>query len=233
MALIKSKKSIIVACDVEDLNILKKLVKDTCSVKGIGAYKIGFELALKFGIPNVVKEIRKLTKLPIIYDHQKAATDIPDTAEKFMKAVKGVDSVILFPMSGPNVEEAWINAAQKAKLHVIVGGEMTHPGYLKEDGGFIASEAPKRIYQIASSHGVTDFVVPGNKPDKIKMYREFLESRGIKPIFYSPGFIAQGGKLGEGAEAAGDNFHAIVGRAIYDSKNIKEAAEKLVKEICG
>lgn len=231
MPLIKSQRSIIVACDVEDLEKLKRLVKETCSVKGIGAYKIGFELALKFGIPKVVETIRKLTKLPIIYDHQKAGTDIPDTAEKFMHAVKGVDAVILFPMSGPNVEEAWIKAAQKQKLHVIVGGEMTHEGYLKEEGGFIASEAPKRIYQIASSLGVHDFVVPGNKPDRIKMYREFLESKGIKPVFYSPGFIAQGGKLSEGAEAAGDSFHAIIGRAMYDATNIKEAAQKLVKEV--
>ena len=45
-------------------------------------------------LKKVVDEIRKLTKLPIIYDHQKAGTDIPDTGDGFMKACKdsGVDA---------------------------------------------------------------------------------------------------------------------------------------------
>jgi len=113
MTLIKLKKSIIPSCDVPNLKLLEKLVKETCNVEGIGAYKIGFELVIPFGIKEVIKTIRKHTKLPIIYDHQKGGTDIPEMGEKFMKAVKGVDSVILFPMTGPISEEKWIKAAYK------------------------------------------------------------------------------------------------------------------------
>ena len=63
----------------------------------------------------------------------------------------------------------------------------------------------------------------------INEYRRFLESFGLKPTFYSPGLIEQGGSLSEGAKAAGENWHAIVGRALYNAKNIKKAAEQMVK----
>lgn len=231
MTFIKLKRSIIPACDVSSLKLLDKLVKETCKVKGIGAYKIGLELVIPFGIKEVIKAIRKRTSLPIIYDHQKAATDIPEMGEKFMKAVKGVDAVILFPMAGPLTEEKWIKAAFKEKLHVIVGGEMTHKAYMERAGGFILNMAPKQIFKIAANLGVIDFVVPGNRPFIIQEYKRFLESFGIKPIFYSPGLIAQGGSLTEGAKVAGENWHAIVGRALYQAKNIKKAAEQMVKAL--
>lgn len=233
MSIIKIKKSIIPACDVDSLEKLQKLVKETCSVKGIGAYKIGFELVIPFGMKEVVKTIRKYTKLPIIYDHQKAGTDIPDTGEKFMKACKksGVDAVIIFPQAGPSTEEAWIKAAKKQKLGIIVGGEMTHKEYLEVEYGFITNNAPQRIYEIAANHKVTDYVVPGNKPEKIKEYKQLIEDKGIKPVFYSPGLITQGGDITESAVAAGDNWHAIVGRALFNSKDIKKTAENLIKSL--
>ena len=231
MAIIQLKKSIIPACDVDSLDKLEKLVKATCKVKGIGAYKIGFTLVLPFGLKAVIKTIRKHTGLPIIYDHQKAATDIPEIGEKFMKAIKGVDYIILFPMAGPVTEEKWIKAAFKEKINVIVGGEMTHKAYLTKNGGFIDNYAPKKIFKLAVSLGVNDFVVPGNKPYMIEEYKRFLESFSIKPVFYSPGLIAQGGSLTEGAKAAGENWHAIVGRGIYEAKDMKKAAEEMVKSL--
>src|SRR3989338_176600 len=215
--IIKSNKSIIPSCDVSDLSKLRSLVKETCSVEGIGAYKIGLELALRFGISAVVREIRKQTNIPIIYDHQKAATDIPELGEKFAKAVKGVDAVILFPFTGPETEKAWIKACKKEKLGVIVGGEMTHRGFLESEGGFINEKEALKIYGIAAQEKINDFVVPGNKPEKIKMYKAFLEAHGIKPIFYFPGLIAQGGDITESAKAAGERWHAIVGRALYNA----------------
>ncbi|MFH1642866.1 MAG: orotidine 5'-phosphate decarboxylase / HUMPS family protein [Nanoarchaeota archaeon] len=233
MAIIKLKKSIIPSCDVSSIEELKKMVKETCDVTGIGAYKVGFELALPFGLNKVVSEIRKLTDLPIIYDHQKAGTDIPDMGFKFMKACKdsGVDAVIIFPQAGPVTEEAWINAAKKVSLKVIVGGEMTHKGYLESENGFLKTNSPQRMYQIASANGVKDYVVPGNKPDKIAKYRLFFENKGFVPVFYSPGLVTQGGTLSEGAKAAGDNWHAIIGRALYNAPDIRSKALELVKAL--
>ena len=229
--IIKIDKSVIPSCDVPDLKKLKNLVKETCSVEGIGAYKIGLELCLKFGIPAVADAIKKHTNLPIVYDHQKAATDIPELGEKFAKAVKGADAVILFPLTGPETEKEWINACKKAKLGVIVGGEMTHRGFLESEGGFINEKESFAIYEIAAEQKINDFVVPGNKPEKIKLYRAFLEARGIKPIFYSPGLIAQGGNITESAKAAGSSWHAIVGRALYNAKDINKAAKEMVKSL--
>jgi len=227
MKIIKLDKSIIPACDVATLDELKKLVSETCSVKGIGAYKIGLELVIPFGMKKVIKTIRKLTDLPIIYDHQKAGTDIPDLGVKFIKACKGVDAVIIFPQAGPVTEEEWIKAAQAEKLGVIVGGEMTHPGYLEADNGFISDSAPKKMYEVAAKLGVKDFVVPGNKPEKILEYKTFLESLNVEPVLYSPGLITQGGDLTESAKVAGNKWHAIVGRALYQAKDINKAAKEL------
>lgn len=231
MPIINLKKSIIPSCDVSDLGKLKNLVKETCSVEGIGAYKIGLELCLPYGIPSVIDTIRKQTNLSIIYDHQKAATDIPDLGGKFAKAVKGVDAVILFPFTGPETEKAWIKACRKEKLGVIVGGEMTHKGFLESEGGFISEKEAIKIYETAANEKINDYVVPGNKPEKIKMYKAFLETRGIKPVFYSPGLIAQGGDITESAKAAGERWHAIVGRALYDAKNINKTAKELTKSL--
>ena len=229
--IIKLDRSIIPSCDVPDLKSLKKLIRETCSVKGIGAYKIGLELCLKYGIPEVVKAIRKHTKLPIIYDHQKAGNDIPELGEKFAEAAKGVDAVILFPFAGPETEKEWIKACKKAKLGVIVGGEMTHKSFSENEGGFISDKESFKIYDIAAENGIKDFVVPGNKPEKIKLYKAFLEARGIKPVFYSPGLITQGGDITESAKAAGSKWHATVGRALYNAKDMNKAAKKMVKSL--
>src|SRR3989338_2720833 len=154
MTLIKHKKSIIPSCDVDSLEKLRKLVSETCDVGGIGAYKIGFELVIPFGMETVANEIRNITKLPIIYDHQKAATDIPEMGGKFVAACKHADAIILFPQAGPKTEEAWVKAVQKSGKTVIVGGEMTHDGYLDETGGYLKDDAPERMYGLATSLGV-------------------------------------------------------------------------------
>ena len=229
MSIIKLKKSIIPSCDVNSMEKLSRLVKATCSVKGIGAYKIGFELVIPFGMEKVVKSIRKITKLPIIYDHQKAGTDIPDMGEKFMKSCKGVDAVIMFPQAGPETEISWIKAAQNAKMNVIIGGEMTHQAYLMSAGGFIEDDAPKRIYDIAASMGVSDFVIPGNKPEKCMEYDRMIRSKVKNPAYYSPGLITQGGNISDLARKL-DSWHAIIGRAIYEAKDMKKAAEEFAKE---
>jgi len=229
--IIKLNKSIIPSCDISDLSKLKNLVRETCSVKGIGAYKIGLELCIPYGICQVVDTIRKFTNLPIIYDHQKAANDIPELGEKFARAVKGVDAVILFPFTGLETEKAWIKACKKEKLGVIVGGEMTHKGFLEREGGFISEKESLKIYEIAAQEKINDFVVPGNKPEKIKLYKAFLEARGVKPIFYSPGLIAQRGDITQSAKAAGERWHAIVGRALYNAKDVNKVAKELVKNL--
>ena len=101
-------RSVIPACDVETLEQFEELVRQTANVEGIGGYKVGFELGLGFGLPAVVEAVRRHTDKPVIYDHQKAGTDIPDTGKGFARVVKraGVDTIILFPQAGPETERA-------------------------------------------------------------------------------------------------------------------------------
>ncbi len=218
-------KSIIPACDVP-LEVYERILENTGDIDKIGGYKIGIALALNYGLPDIVKVAKEYTDKPIIYDHQKAGTDIPDMGEKFAKVCEnaGVDAIILFPQSGPETEKAWIEAAKKEGLGVIVGGLMTHRKYTDEEGGWIRKDKILEIYLLAADLGVTDFVVPGNKPDDIKRIKETLEERGISPTFYAPGFVAQGGEISDAAKVAGKNWHAIVGRGIYESENIRQAA---------
>jgi len=232
MRIIKRDRSVIPACDVP-LELYERIVRETADIEGIGGYKVGFFLGLDYGLPKIVEIARKYTDKPIIYDHQKAGTDIPDMGGKFAKICKkaGVDAVILFPQSGPETEKAWIEAAKEEGLGVIVGGLMTHPKYKKSEGGFLADESILEMYLIAADLGVKDFVVPGNRPDDIRRIREALEEKEIAPRFYAPGFVAQGGEITEATKVAGDHWHAIVGRGIYKAEDIKKAALEYTSKI--
>jgi orotidine-5'-phosphate decarboxylase len=225
--IIARDRSVIPACDVETLEQFEELVKQTADVDGIGGYKIGFELGLGFGLPAVVAAARKHTDKPIIYDHQKAGTDIPDTGRNFARVCKkaGVDTIIFFPQAGPETERAWIYHALDTGLKVIVGGRMTHPAYAVSEGGFITDEGALDMYRIAARAGINNFVVPGNKPEVIKQVRDVVEAEGVSPVFYGPGLgIGQGGDTKIARDAAGDRFHGIVGRGIYQAENMHAAA---------
>lgn len=232
--LILLKRSIIPACDVSTKEELENIVKETHDVLGIGAYKIGCELTIQYGLKTLVDLVRKYTTdLPVIYDHQKGGTDIPELGTKFAKVCRlaGVDTVILFPFGGSATEKDWIKACQDEGLMVIVGGHMTQKNFLQSEGGFIADVGPQRIYEIAIESGVTDFVIPGNKPELVAKYKKIIEDQGISPVLYAPGFIAQGGVITECGKVAGQRWHAIVGSAIYKAANIKEAAKILTQQL--
>ena len=220
---------LIIALDLLDLCAAEGIVKETADLKGVCGFKIGFCLGLTHGLPHTVDRLRRLTKLPIIYDHQKAGTDIPETAESFVQACSAVDRIILFPQAGPKSLEAWVKAVQKAKKVVIVGGEMTHKGYKAREEGYITDVAPITIYRSAVKQGVTDFVVPANKTDSVGFYRMLLESSGIVPTLYLVGLVDQGGSIREAGKTAGPYWHAICGTAIYNP-NKKESLDKVTEE---
>lgn len=231
--IIGADKSVIVACDMDDLGEFSRLVEETCNVPGIGGYKVGFQLGLTYGLPQVVNAARVYTEKPIIYDHQKAATDIPDTGKNFAKTCKdaGIDAVILFPQAGPETERAWIYHALNEELKVIVGGRMTHPSYAVSEGGFITDEGALDMYRIAARAGIGDFVVPGNKPEVIEQIKSVVQEEIAHPKFYSPGFVTQGGKISTAGKAAGDRLHAIVGRAITQANDYRAAAIEMTSQL--
>jgi len=233
--LIAADRSIIPACDVPDMVRFQQLVEATAGVTGLGAYKVGAVLTIRYGLAALVAAVRDQDKnVPVIYDHQKCGTDIPEMGVQFAAAIKGggATATIIFPLSGAKTEVAYIEACKAAGLTVIVGGEMTHPGFKVSDGGFIADEKLEEMYRIAADNGVVDFVVPGNKPDRVAVYRELLAPLCDDDLtFYAPGFIAQGGVLSEAGQAAGARIGAIIGRAIYDADDKRAAAIECASQI--
>ena len=187
-------RKIIPALDVTDLSRIEKLVRQIDHLESIYGYKIGFSLGLTHGLPKAAETIRRISAKPLIYDHQKAATDIPDTGKLFAGTMKdsGMDEVILFPQAGPATLRAWVEAMNEQELTVIVGGIMTHPQFVASEGGFIRDEAVTEIYRSAFELGVRRFVVPLTKPQAV---RKLYEEAGLNEtcIFYSPGYGKQGG----------------------------------------
>ncbi|MBM5805703.1 MAG: hypothetical protein FJZ49_06565 [Candidatus Verstraetearchaeota archaeon] len=232
---ISSTKSIVVACDLASMNDLERVVASTCKLNGIGGYKIGFALALKYSIPAVMDAIRKYTAKPVIYDHQKGGTDVPHTGALFsdVLAEAGVDYAILFPFAGPSTEAAWVEALTKKGIVPVVGAVMTIPDFLKEGGGYIDGNSAARIFETAASLGVKDFVLPGNKPNIASEYKRKIDGLVSSPTYYLPGLGAQGGDIRSCAGVMGENWHAIVGRSIYGAKDIRGAALSLTEELLG
>lgn len=223
---------VIVACDVKNLNELETLIEVTSSVNGIVGYKIGFILGLNYSLPAVVSTIRELTDLPIVYDHQKAGTDIPDMGTEFATVMKnaGVDSAIIFPQAGPATQEAFIKALLKEKVVPMVGGEMTHQKYMESEGGYIKNGSPEKMYELGAKAGAEFFIVPGTRPDAIKKYADLLSSL-TRPRFCFPGIGRQGGDIETAFNACNASSYAIIGSSIYKSHDPKKAAEEFCKAV--
>jgi orotidine-5'-phosphate decarboxylase len=199
---------------------------------GLGAVKLGFQVGYGIGLPRAVSMVREAdSELPIIFDHQKAGNDIPDTGKNFAKVMEyaGVDAAILFPFTGDDVEERWIQELQEREIGVIVGAEMTHKGITSR----IREGAFTEIFMQAFEHGVHDFVVPGNKPERVAHWRTLLDKE-IGPgnyDLYAPGFVAQGGEISEAGAVAGPRFHAIVGRGIHGAEDPAAAVRGMVSSL--
>jgi orotidine-5'-phosphate decarboxylase len=243
----KLRFGIIPSCDLWTLEELENLVKSTCDIEGIVGYKVGAILSLKYSLKTVVDKISSLTDLPIIYDHQKLGTDIPEISGGDLLLVckeAGINAVIIFPQAGPMVLKSTILGMDDAKLKdrvrgcfrldllPIVGGEMTHPSYLVKDGGYIENEAPRKMYIEASRLGVQHFVVPATKIEKMNEYSTLLRSEIENPKFLFPGIGKdyQGGDIEEAFKAVHPcPSYAIIGRAIYSASDIRDAAKHLCK----
>ena len=221
---------IIPALDTVDLDAALRLV---CKVAGRGSvhgFKLGFALGLGHGLPEAVRRIREWTDKPLIYDHQKAATDIPDTGALFGDVMKqaGIDEVILFPHTGPHTLAAWTRAMQERGMKAIVGAVMTHPAYLVSEGGYIADAAAAAIYRQAAVLGVGAFVVPLTKPELVAKLAAEVPFTAAQE-FYSPGYGAQGGDPAKFPSLA--RHYLIMGRSLMaaedPAKKLAEAENQL------
>ena len=209
---------VIPALDVTDLDKVSSLVEAVGSHPGVYGFKVGFSLGLTHGLPAVVQRIRAASDKPVIYDHQKAATDIPDTGTLFARTLAdaGIDEGILFPQAGPVTLAAWVDALRDAGLKVIVGGLMTHAAYQVSEGGFLRDDGILQIYRDAAARGVRSFVVPLTKPEAVQRIAAAVSGAGDVE-FYAPGFGKQGGDPGDLGFLA--RLHLIIGRSLLSAED--------------
>jgi len=239
MSIIKRERSLVLAADVADMHELEKVVRAIRDIPEVGGVKLGFQLGLQ-GLQEMVQVVRNYgaKDWSIIYDHQKAANDIPAMGDNFadIMARSGVDAAILFPFTGPVTQKQWITSLSDANVDIIVGGMMTHPGLLVSDGGYVSDDAPEQIYRLACQLGVKEFVVPGNKSEWITRIRTWLDDElgSNQYVLWAPGFVTQGGDISSSGKAAGNRFHAIVGSGIYKKGSpsaMQQAAKMLAQAL--
>ena len=233
--IIPGEKNLVFAADVPS-HRFEPIVAELEGVEGLGGVKVGFEVGLGMGLrraTDVVLEANE--RLRVIYDHQKAGNDIPETGMNFARAMRlaRVDAAILFPFTGPKTQERWVRELQDRDVAVIQGAEMTHDQIRASEGGYVIDAAFRRMFEKAVELGVTNFVVPGNKPDAVAGYKDqFDKDLGEgNYILWAPGFITQGGDVSETGAVAGPNWNAIVGGAIYNNPNPRQAAQELGQKI--
>ena len=229
--IIHSEKSLIVAMDVDgawfyDLMAALELVES------IGAVKFGF-FQSNTGLESCVELARNtLGDIPIIYEHQRIGSGIAEAGAKFAKALKraGVDAVIIYPFTGPKIQEHWTKSLQDEGLGVFIGGMMTHGNFLVSEGGYVADEAVLKLYSLAVKQGVNHFLVPGNKLPWVKKIKTLLDQElGTgKYVLCGNGFIRQGGDLLSCLELVDNRLHAIIGSAIYEHKKIEDMRKAAV-----
>lgn len=228
------KPGIVIACDVATLEALERLVEVTSVVPEATGYKIGFSLGLRYGLAEVVRCIRARSDKPIIYDHQKGGTDIPQMGRAFADVCDhaGVNGAILFPHSGPATLEAWLDALMDKGIVPLVGWVMTHPKFLASEGGFIADDAYRHVYPICFGRGVTHFILPATKPQHVAALRQEGENLGKRNIVVlSPGIGRQKADIDVVKKCfVGVKWSPIVGSAIYESDDPADATARIAAE---
>jgi orotidine-5'-phosphate decarboxylase len=229
----RAKHGIIVALDADSVDACKRTIDATTVVQGVVGYKLGMTTVLRLGLAEAVRQLRKHTDLPLLYDHQKAGPDVFDMAAKFagLCAEAKVDGLILFPTAGPRSVEGFVGEAIKHGLLPLVGGDLPFPDYNVSGGGYVADDALERIIDKSIDVGATHFVIPGNTPDKLRRHAARVREKLPTPVFVAPGIGPLGGKMGELVRAApGSSVLGVVGRAVYDAKDPASAARALADE---
>ena len=204
---------IILALDVYERYKALKIAEETKDY--LWAIKINWPLILGSGV-EIIQELKERTGLPIIADLK--AADIPNINKLIAKKVfgEGADYIIVHGFVGRDSVRAVMDEG-----NTIIVVEMSHPG-AKE---FIQPITDKLI-EMANDLKPFGVIAPGTRPERIKYIRERLDE-DIKIL--TPGIGAQGGRAKEALKAGAD--YIIVGRAIYNADNPREAVKSLWGEL--
>ncbi|OUJ19177.1 Orotidine-5'-phosphate decarboxylase PyrF [Methanonatronarchaeum thermophilum] len=183
----------------------------------IDAVKVNYPIILSNGL-QIVEELSR-TKT-VIADLKIA--DVPHINRKICRNVfeAGASAVICHGFTGKNSIEACIETANQMYGDVYVVAEMSHP-----DAERFIHHASKEIINIASQLGADGLIAPANDPKRLQKVRK--QSKNMRIL--SPGVGVQGGGAKTAIQAGADQI--IVGRSIYDHREPRQAAEKIVQDI--
>lgn len=208
--------------DIEKAIRIAEVIKDM--KREIAGLKIGSILCWKHGLPKVVEALKEICDFPVIFDAQKAGTDIPDIVREQAKVVAnaGVDAFIAAPQgAGSATLTAFVDACNEYQIIPIVVLEMTHP----ESNAFLSKDAAEEILKKSIELDVRNFVAPANKPERLRVYKKIAkEKHGVIKIL-SPGVGPQGGGPNTAVEAGAD--FVIAGRSIYQAEEPKEEVKRI------
>ncbi len=226
---------IVPALDLLTVDDLRRVVEATTDVEGIVAYKVGLQAVLHIGLFRAVAAIRELSGLPLIYDHQKAGADMPDSAKGFVSICAQADlaGLILFPVAGPTAVREFVGHTLAAGLDAVVGGHIPVPDYTDSGGGYFVDDVLDRLLDDAVEIGATQVVFPANDLDGIRRRSAWLAERVPEPVVYLTGIGPLGGTIPDSfAAAAGVPVRrAVVGRRICAAVDPTEAAKAVVAEL--
>ena len=180
----------------------------------VDAIKINWPLILAAG-PDIIREMSMIKD--VICDMKIA--DIPNTNRLIVEQAmnRGASAVICHGFTGEDSVKACVDAARG---QVFVVTEMSHPG-----GRQFTAPIADKLAALAKAAGARGIVAPATRPERISELRKIIGSLEI----IAPGVGAQGGKASDALRAGAD--YIIVGRAIYESKDPRAAAESLASEV--
>lgn len=226
----KEKKGIIFAADIINKERLLDITREISPF--IDAIKVG-NLALYFHSWNLIREIKKITDLPIIADLK--LMDIPEMAGRIAEsaAEAGADGMMVCGTAGIDTIGACRVFFSDKLLFVFT--EFTH------SSGRIDKKKANENIDLAINLRVDGIQVPGTKMRRIKEAREkvgkdmLIISCGIGSQKYVDGRI---GKPDFGSAIASGADYEIIGRSIYDAElygsspiDIARIARKSILEI--
>ncbi|MDP8011845.1 MAG: orotidine-5'-phosphate decarboxylase [Thermoplasmata archaeon] len=209
----EKKSGIILALDVKDHDKALEIVKKLKNL--IDAVKIGYPTVLENSM-NIVDEISKT--MPVICDFKVA--DIPNTNSLIAESVKkhGAEGLISHAFTGSDSLDAVIKSFYPGKVFAVV--EMTHPGAVE-----FMQEVSLKLAKMAIEKGVSGFIVPGTRPERIKIYR----SMSKEILLLAPGIGVQGGEAKRAIENGAD--YIIIGRSIYEAKDPVQKTKEIIESI--
>ncbi len=211
----KLESRLILALDITDCDEAMEIIGQTSEF--IDAVKVNYPFVLACGM-EAVRELAGM--VDVICDFKVA--DIPNTNRLIVEQVRiaGASGVICQAFPGKDSVEACVSAA--GNMDVFVVTEMSHPGadrYLMQ----VAEDMAK----LAVETGATGIIAPATRPEKVKQLRQLVGDLKI----LSPGVGVQGGSASDTIRAGAD--YVIVGRAIYQADDPREAAKQIAQEIKG